>query len=222
VGRTFAFEPGAWLRDTRTLPLALRGFWIDLLCVMHEGSPRGTLTHPTGAHMTIEDVARAVGVEPAMVTELVAELLRRGVAAKGEGGALLASRRMARDKRVGPRSRPQASESVTRVAQALAEAIAFNFPKLTPKPERWVGDIEKLLRLDHVPEVDALAIVAWLRDGTDRDAEFWRGNILSGKKLRVQFGTLMVRFTASARSRGPGRRQAPSAPADFKGGKVDL
>ena len=42
---SFQFYPGDWLRssDLRSCSVGARGLWIDMLCLMHEGSPYGCL-----------------------------------------------------------------------------------------------------------------------------------------------------------------------------------
>src|SRR5690606_22940421 len=41
----FQFYPGDWMRDLalRSCSISARGLWIDLLCLMWDGSPRGYL-----------------------------------------------------------------------------------------------------------------------------------------------------------------------------------
>jgi hypothetical protein len=40
------FYPSDYLVDTRVLSLAARGAWVDIICVLHKSSTRGTLTLP--------------------------------------------------------------------------------------------------------------------------------------------------------------------------------
>lgn len=42
----FFFYPGDWMQDTRSLSLAAKGAWIDLLCAMWRSPTRGRLTLP--------------------------------------------------------------------------------------------------------------------------------------------------------------------------------
>lgn len=41
----FQFYPGDWLRSTdlRSCSVGARGLWIDMICLMHEGTPYGHL-----------------------------------------------------------------------------------------------------------------------------------------------------------------------------------
>lgn len=55
--------------------------------------------------------------------------------------------------------------------------------------QRWAEDIDKLLRLDK-PDFNEFKQVLQYSQTDD----FWKRNILSGKKLREQYGTLLVRM----------------------------
>ncbi len=69
-----------------------------------------------------------------------------------------------------------------------------NFPQLREGKredtlQRWAADIDKLLRLDGVDFEEFKRVLAFSQ--TDH---FWQKNILSGKKLREQYPTLLVRM----------------------------
>ena len=70
-----------------------------------------------------------------------------------------------------------------------------NFPqvqdsKLDATIQRWAKDIDLMLRLDGIDFDEFKAVLQFSQ--TD---PFWQRNILSGKKLREQYGTLLVRIT---------------------------
>lgn len=72
-------------------------------------------------------------------------------------------------------------------AQKLAEKMLENNPNARTAPDKWALDIEKLHRLDKYPYEVIDAVIDWCQAD-----EFWRGNILSGSKLRQKFGTLVL------------------------------
>lgn len=68
----FYFYTGDWLKDTRVLPLALKGAWIDLLCVMNE--------HGGEICWTPDDLAQFWQVEGRIGADFVRDLSRLNTA----------------------------------------------------------------------------------------------------------------------------------------------
>ena len=91
------FFPADWRADPalRASSIAARGFWIECLAMMHEGAPYGHLTI-AGQVPTDQELARQMAIAPSEVKRLTAELLRRGIASRTDGGVLY-SRRLVRD-----------------------------------------------------------------------------------------------------------------------------
>jgi hypothetical protein len=54
-------------------------------------------------------------------------------------------------------------------------------------PKSWAVDIEKLLRIDKRHPVQVEQVIKWVKGETN----FWRANIMSGKKLREKFPALV-------------------------------
>ena len=56
TGRKEVFYPGDWFKDPalRSVSLAARGLWIDMLCLMFEGDHRGYLPHATGKPVQLD------------------------------------------------------------------------------------------------------------------------------------------------------------------------
>lgn len=92
------FYPGDWMKDPalRSVGLAARGLWIDMLCLMFESHRRGYLLHVTGKPVTPEQLARMVGGSAGEVSQLLQELEDCGVFSRTEHGAIY-SRRLERD-----------------------------------------------------------------------------------------------------------------------------
>lgn len=89
-----------WLRapEIRGISLEARGFWMDLLAIMHEGEPYGHLTI-SGNPIDDKTLGRMVGATPAKVRKLVAELEAHKVFSRTDLGVIY-SRRMVRDEHI--------------------------------------------------------------------------------------------------------------------------
>jgi hypothetical protein len=79
----------------RSVSLAARGLWVDMLCLMFEASKRGYLIL-NEKPVSVEQLARMVGGNTDEVFGLVDELLQSGVASRN-GIDVIYSRRMVRD-----------------------------------------------------------------------------------------------------------------------------
>ncbi len=91
------FFPTDWRADPalRMCSLAARGLWIEMLCLMHEARPHGSLL-VSGRPVTAAQLANLVGGSIAEVEGFLAELEDAGVFSRDADGALY-SRRMRRD-----------------------------------------------------------------------------------------------------------------------------
>lgn len=113
------FYPGDWQRDTplRSCSLAARGLWAEMLWIMHDGNPRGTMRVGQKSITKPEEIAAMVGAKPGdPVAELLAELEESGVYSRTEDGTIY-SRRMERDSYISAVRRASGSEG-GKVAQA--------------------------------------------------------------------------------------------------------
>lgn len=96
----FQFYPGDWQRDLalRSCSLAARGLWIELMCLMHDGQPRGVLRVEFGP-LEPQQIAKLVAADLGEVEPLLAELEAAGVFSCDSDGAIY-SRRMVSDEEV--------------------------------------------------------------------------------------------------------------------------
>jgi len=94
---SFQFYPGDWLRDTalRVCSVGARGLWIDIICLMHEGTPYGYLKVNHKVILT-PNLARMVGATLGEVEGWLNELEDAGVFSKDKEGVIY-SRRMIKD-----------------------------------------------------------------------------------------------------------------------------
>jgi len=101
------------------------------------------------------------------------------------------------------------------IAVALLEAIRSHTPDLRePNLQRWARDADRMLRLDSRCVDDVLEIVGWVHRGEGPGPEFWRGNILSTRKLRERFDQLVIKRRQEAKK---GRRRSRTNPIPPKG-----
>jgi hypothetical protein len=86
-----------WQHDIalRACSLEARGLWMDLLCIMHEGSPVGHLTI-NGRPMTIKEMTINSRISIIRCRKLLEELEKAAVFSRSENGTIFC-RRMVRD-----------------------------------------------------------------------------------------------------------------------------
>lgn len=91
------FYPSDWRADPalRMCSIAARGLWMEMLCVMHEAEPYGSL-RVNGRPVNEQQLASLAGTSTDAVRELLGELESAGVFSWDDGA--ITSRRMQRDK----------------------------------------------------------------------------------------------------------------------------
>lgn len=129
---SFQFYPGDWMKEpaVRTCPLAARGLWIDMLCLMHESPERGYLLTASGEAMTVGELSRVVGSSPGNTQRAVDELKRSGAYSTDADGVIYC-RRMVRDDEL------RAVRAVAGAAGGRAKAAAAN---TDPSSKRLASD----------------------------------------------------------------------------------
>jgi hypothetical protein len=97
---SFQFYPGDWLNDAalRMCSVGARGLWIEMLCLMHQGSDYGVLKVNHTPILQV-NLARISGATLPDVEGWVVELETAGVFSRDESGCIF-SRRMIRDEEV--------------------------------------------------------------------------------------------------------------------------
>lgn len=96
---SFQFYPGDWLNDAplRMVSIGARGLWIDMLCIMHQGSDYGHLK-VNGKVILPANLARMTGTTLRECEGFLEELKSAGVYSEIDGGCIY-SRRMVRDEK---------------------------------------------------------------------------------------------------------------------------
>lgn len=95
----FQFYPGDWLRsaDLRSCSVGARGLWIEMICLMHDGSPYGYLKVNNKVILPA-NLARMVGATTQEIEGWLAELSDAGVYSLD--GDCIYSRRMVKDEEI--------------------------------------------------------------------------------------------------------------------------
>ena len=97
----FQFYPGDWRKDSgvQSLDYEARGVWFEILCLMHESTPRGVLTLNNKA-MPESALARLLGLDENLLKQILTKLTEHGVASVEPTTGALMSRRMVRDEKL--------------------------------------------------------------------------------------------------------------------------
>jgi hypothetical protein len=129
------FYPRDWRGDQalRVVSLAARGLWMEMLCIMHEASPRGHLLIGASA-VTDDALARAVGVGTAEVQAMLVELRDAGVFDRSRNGVIL-SRRMIADEKRSIAGRKAKLEAIEKAKGNPGPSRVASRPPTTQKPE---------------------------------------------------------------------------------------
>lgn len=130
MGRpSFPFYPNDWLNDLalRGCSPATRGIWVDLLCIMHEGTPYGHLADATGA-LSSKFIASRCGVTVKGLASILQELEVHEVFSRTDEGTIF-SRRMVRDE-------------YNRLVRGQGGSQSQKSP-FVPRPKRIPSGIEK-------------------------------------------------------------------------------
>ena len=109
---SFQFYPGDWLKDPklRSVSIAARGLWMDLICLMSESDPRGYLQDAIGQALSEKQIARMTGCAQQTVKKLLQELEVSGVFSRTETDGIIYSRRIVRDEEIRMKNRENGSK----------------------------------------------------------------------------------------------------------------
>ena len=78
------------------------------------------------------------------------------------------------------------------LAKFLEKCIAENnpkFPQNESQRQRWAKDFDLMIRRDKIDADDIAAVIEW-----SQNDNFWRSNILSGKKVREKYQQLVMKM----------------------------
>lgn len=177
---SFQFYPADWLNDPalQVCSWEAKGLWIDLLCLMHQGSPYGHLTLPNGKPIDVKMLKKMLNFDQKMVKKfpkLFQELDENGVIKQTEL-CVFYSKRMVEDEaeRESWRARQQrhragdAKENVTDLSRRSSSSPSSSSSinnDIIAHPE---GGPKKSLRCEgKSPRQKAMG-----EDGAAKDAEF--------------------------------------------------
>ena len=98
------------------------------------------------------------------------------------------------DERIKKKKVFEADSEAYLLAKFLERCIAENnprFPQNERQRQRWAKDFDLMLRIDRIDADDIAAAIEW-----SQDDNFWRSNILSGKKLREKYQQLAMKMNS--------------------------
>lgn len=106
-------------------------------------------------------------------------------------------------KNLEPNKKPSSPEAV-RLSGVLADMILQNNPGNTSLGEKqrdatvkkWAADIDKLIRIDGKAPEEVERVIRWCQQDS-----FWKGNILSGAKLREKWDQLTVKMQGNGKDK---------------------
>ena len=81
------------------------------------------------------------------------------------------------------------SEDAHKLCELLAQKMIANGCKTPNISNRWIADMDKIIRIDGHSAEEVEAVIAWCQQDS-----FWCSNILSPTKLRTQFDALRLRM----------------------------
>ena len=109
-----------------------------------------------------------------------------------ENSRNLPARRKINDKASEKRKIFEANSDPYLLAKFLEKCIAKNnpkFPQNEPQRQRWAKDFDLMIRRDKIDADDIAKVIDWCQNDN-----FWRSNILSGKKVREKYQQLVLKM----------------------------
>ena len=171
------FYPADWRADTalRMCSLAARGLWMEMLSIMHEATPRGSLLI-NGKNIGSKQLANLCGATLRETAALLTELETAGVFSRADDGTIF-SRRMKRDVEKAERDK---ANGKTGGNPNLNAGVT---PRIKPRSQR--------------PKVRNQKQDSKKREGKERAQVRWR--LLGPKPIASGFGKHIQTRSAKAR-----------------------
>lgn len=112
----FNFFPADWMADPalRRCSPDERGVWMDMLCLMHEGNPYGTLTLPNGEEIDEKSLGKMLQIHGNSLRKILKNLEKNGVFCRENG--VIFSKRMVADEAKRQEWRGQKAKQKTSVS----------------------------------------------------------------------------------------------------------
>jgi len=89
------------------------------------------------------------------------------------------------------KSQKEFSDEVKQLSDFLYECIKCNNEGFKGSPRKWDSDMDKLLRIDKRPYDEAAKLLQLVQED-----DFWKANILSGKKFREKYDQLYMKMSS--------------------------
>ena len=121
------------------------------------------------------------------------QLLPNGVQLTHERGAVVAPKPLLNQHE--PLIEPS---EASRLCEVLAELMVANGCRRPAITQKWISDMDKLIRIDLRDALEVEACIRW-----SQADDFWKSNILSPAKLRAKFDTMRLRAMRDQQSAEP-------------------
>ncbi len=93
----------------------------------------------------------------------------------------------------------QSDLDAEKIADLLYSKILTEQPEFKGKKESWIADIEKCIRIDGRDLERLSRCIGWIYTPA---GEFWRANVLSGKKLRANYDQMELQAKRNNQTKG--------------------
>ena len=88
----------------------------------------------------------------------------------------------------------QALPDAVRLSELFADLISERGAKRPTVSKAWIGEMDRLLRIDGREACEIEKVLKWLSNGTDSVAQFWRPNVRSPQKLRERWDQMREQY----------------------------
>jgi hypothetical protein len=177
------FYPSDWRADPalRSCTIAARGLWVEMLCIMHEAVPYGSLLI-NGARVDKKRLAALAGLPERECTSLLLELEGFGVFSREEDGTVY-SRRMRRDEAKAIKDKENGKKGGNPSVKGGVNPMVNGKVK-AQKPEAFLPEKDS--------EANASGAEAPLNDPSQAERDYFaRGRDVLGKSAGGQLAKLL-------------------------------
>lgn len=149
------FFPSNWRSDPalRSCSIGARGLWMEMICIMHEAEPRGSL-RINGVPVTAKQLAALAGIRQKECEKLLAELENSGVFSRENDGEIY-SRRMRRETEKALKDKENGKQGGNPALKAgvnpqdKAHIPEARSQKIEPEEEKKDSSLRSLVRVDN-------------------------------------------------------------------------
>jgi len=176
--------------------LEARGLWFEILGIMAQAKPKGCLVS-NGKNIGLEELAKLVNDDKDRVEKALAQLEHHGIFSRLVENNTIYCRRMYKKKKIKKEVVKKTHDEIdVKLTQYLINWITKNDPdshiiarlkEESALQDKWVEECRRLRVLDKRSPELIKNVITWSQKNS-----FWKTNIRSMSKLRIQFDTLRM------------------------------